>query len=108
VLLLLLLLLLQDSPASLTRALRWTYITGGTLTLVLVVAWPLLALPAGVFSKGYFTMWIIIAMIWGLLASGEILHKTVHLQCALLSRIAVACYHVCSAMKRVRNHTCFT
>jgi hypothetical protein len=69
--LLLLLLLLQDSPASLTRALRWTYITGGTLTLVLVVAWPLLALPAGVFSKGYFTMWIIIAIIWGLLASGE-------------------------------------
>jgi hypothetical protein len=66
-----LLLLLQDSPASLTRALRWTYITGGTLTLVLVVAWPLLALPAGVFSKGYFTMWIIIAIVWGLLASGE-------------------------------------
>jgi hypothetical protein len=72
VLLLLLLLLLQDSPESLTRALRWTYITGGTLTLVLVVAWPLLALPAGVFSKSYFTMWIIIAMIWGLLASGEL------------------------------------
>lgn len=61
----------QDSPASLTRALRWTYITGGTLTLVLVIAWPLLALPAGVFSKGYFTMWIVIAMIWGLLASGR-------------------------------------
>jgi hypothetical protein len=71
-LLLLLLLLLQDSPASLTRALRWTYITGGTLTLVLVVAWPLLALPAGVFSKGYFTMWIVIAIVWGLLASGEL------------------------------------
>uniref|UniRef100_A0A383VGD7 Urea active transporter n=1 Tax=Tetradesmus obliquus TaxID=3088 RepID=A0A383VGD7_TETOB len=59
----------EDSPASLTRALRWTYITGGTLTLVLVIAWPLLALPAGVFSKSYFTMWIIIAIIWGLLAS---------------------------------------
>eukprot|EP00775_Hariotina_reticulata_P003269 gene3269-3546_t len=59
----------EDSPASLTRALRWTYLTGGVLTLVLVVAWPLLALPAGVFSKSYFTMWIIIALVWGLLAS---------------------------------------
>ena len=34
-----------------------------------VILWPLLALPAGVFSKGYFTMWVIIAMIWGLIAA---------------------------------------
>lgn len=47
---------LQDSPAALTKALRWTYITGGTLTLVMLILWPLLALPAGVFSQGYFTM----------------------------------------------------
>eukprot|EP00878_Enallax_costatus_P017535 GHUV01018420.1.p1 GENE.GHUV01018420.1~~GHUV01018420.1.p1 ORF type:complete len:502 (+),score=164.21 GHUV01018420.1:1083-2588(+) len=59
----------EDSPASLTRALRWTYLTGGTLTLLLVILWPLLALPAGVFTKGYFTMWIVIALVWGLLAS---------------------------------------
>jgi len=51
----------QDSPASLTRALRWTYITGGTLTLVMLIMWPLLALPAGVFSQGYFTMWIVVS-----------------------------------------------
>jgi hypothetical protein len=42
--------------------------TGGVLTLVLVIAWPLLALPAGVFSKSYFTMWIIIALTWGFAA----------------------------------------
>ena len=47
---------LQDSPAALTKALRWTYITGGTLTLVMLILWPILALPAGVFSQGYFTM----------------------------------------------------
>jgi len=58
-----------DSPASLTRALRWTYITGGALTLVMLILWPLLALPAGVFSQAYFTMWIVIALIWGLCAS---------------------------------------
>jgi len=59
----------QDDPAGMTRALKWTWWTGGILTLVLVIAWPLLALPAGVFSLGYFYMWIIIAIIWGLLAS---------------------------------------
>jgi hypothetical protein len=39
------------SPEALTRALKYTYISAGVLTLVLVVAWPLLALPAGVFSQ---------------------------------------------------------
>lgn len=55
-------LALQDSPAALTKALRWTYITGGTLTLVMLILWPILALPAGVFSQGYFTMWIVVRL----------------------------------------------
>lgn len=36
---------------------------------MLVILWPLLALPAGVFGKGYFTMWIAIALVWGLIAA---------------------------------------
>ena len=36
-----------------------------TLTVVIFILWPLLALPARVFSQGYFTMWIVIALIWG-------------------------------------------
>lgn len=60
----------QDSPAALTKALKWTYLTGGVLTLVLLIGWPLLALPAGVFTQGYFTMWVVLALVWGLLASG--------------------------------------
>jgi hypothetical protein len=59
----------EDSPEALTKALRWTWMTGGALTLALVLMWPLLSLPAGVFNRGYFTMWIVIAMIWGLCAS---------------------------------------
>lgn len=58
-----------DSPAALTKALKWTWMTGGVLTLVMIIAWPLLALPAGVFNKPYFTMWIIIALIWGITAA---------------------------------------
>uniref|UniRef100_A0A383W3Q7 Urea active transporter n=1 Tax=Tetradesmus obliquus TaxID=3088 RepID=A0A383W3Q7_TETOB len=61
--------MMEDTDtAALNRAIKWTWLTGGVLTLVLVVAWPLLALPAGVFSKAYFTMWIVIALTWGFAA----------------------------------------
>lgn len=59
----------EDSPEALDRVIRFTWATGGTLTLVLLIMWPILALPAKVFSQGYFTMWVIIAMIWGLVAA---------------------------------------
>lgn len=48
---------------------RFVTVWGSALTLLLVVAWPALALPAKDFSKGYFTFWTIIAIVWGLLAS---------------------------------------
>ncbi len=52
-------------PAS-PQVVRWTWKTGGTLTFILLIAWPLLTLPAKVFTKGYFTFWVILSMIWGL------------------------------------------
>ncbi|KAG2435987.1 hypothetical protein HYH02_011700 [Chlamydomonas schloesseri] len=59
----------EDSPEALEHVIKFTWATGGTLTLVLLILWPILALPAKVFSEGYFTFWIIIAMIWGIVAS---------------------------------------
>jgi urea-proton symporter len=41
----------EDSPEAMTKALRYTWITGGGLTILLVILWPLLALPAGVFNR---------------------------------------------------------
>ena len=38
------------------------------LTIVIFVMWPLLTLPAKVFSKGYFTFWVVLALIWGTIA----------------------------------------
>ncbi len=49
--------------------LSWTYKTGGALSLLLLVVWPLLTLPAGIFSKSYWTFWVILAMVWGLIAT---------------------------------------
>ena len=42
-----------DSPEAMDKALLWTWWTGSILTFVLIFAWPLLTLPAGIFSKGY-------------------------------------------------------
>jgi hypothetical protein len=44
----------ESSPEALTKALHWTYWTGGVLSLVMIIFWPVLAIPAGVFTKGYF------------------------------------------------------
>lgn len=65
-----------EGPRLLTRAplaCRFTYRWGTALTILLVVIWPVLALPATVFSKGYFTFWTIIAIVWGILASAAMI-----------------------------------
>jgi SSS family transporter len=59
----------EDSADGLKVALKRVCIYGSILSLVLILVWPLLALPAGVFNLGYFTFWVIIAIIWGIVAS---------------------------------------
>jgi hypothetical protein len=59
----------EDSADGLVRALKIVLIYGSALTFLLVVLWPLLTIPAGVFSEGYFTFWVAISMIWGLVAT---------------------------------------
>ena len=41
-----------DSPAAMEHAFKWIVRYGGGLAFILIIAWPCLALPAGVFSKG--------------------------------------------------------
>ena len=55
-----------DSAAAMEHAYRWILKWGGGTAFVIIIAWPCLALPAGVFSKGYFTFWVIISIVWGL------------------------------------------
>ena len=52
---------------------RFTTFYGTLLTLLLVVIWPSLALPARVFSRGYFTFWTILSLIWGLVAAAAMI-----------------------------------
>ncbi len=43
---------------------KWITQRGYLATFVLVVAWPLLSIPAQVFSKDYFAFWVVISIAW--------------------------------------------
>jgi len=58
-----------DSKEAMDRASKIMVYAGWGFTAVLIVLWPVLTLPAGVFSKGYFTFWVILSLIWGLMAT---------------------------------------
>ncbi len=55
----------ETDTVMLRRAERWITRRGYVLTLVLVVIWPLLSIPAGVFTKTYFAFWVLVAIAWG-------------------------------------------
>ncbi|XXG66704.1 hypothetical protein AAC387_Pa06g0227 [Persea americana] len=69
----------SDLPADefreerLLRAKAWIVKWGVGFTAVIVLLWPLLSLPAGNFSLGYFTFWAIIAIAWGTIGSAVII-----------------------------------
>jgi len=48
-----------------TLVQRW----GWGFTIVMVIIWPLLSIPAGVFTKDYFAFWVFISLAWGFTAS---------------------------------------
>mmetsp|Transcript_13022 Transcript_13022/g.45173 ORF Transcript_13022/g.45173 Transcript_13022/m.45173 type:complete len:771 (+) Transcript_13022:55-2367(+) len=65
-------------PKTLLAARRWVTRWGVGFSVFMVIVWPCLSLPAGcgsdsvecgVFSEGYFTLWVTVAVVWGLLAT---------------------------------------
>jgi Na+/proline symporter len=55
----------DKDPKMLADAYKWITTRGWILTIVLVVIWPLLSIPAGKFTKDYFAFWVLIAIAWG-------------------------------------------
>jgi len=55
----------EQDATMLRRAERWITRRGYILTFVLVIVWPLLSVPAGVFTKTYFSFWVLVAIAWG-------------------------------------------
>lgn len=57
----------------LNRAKAWIIKWGIGFTFVIVILWPILTLPVGQFSKGYFTFWAVISIVWGTVGSAVII-----------------------------------
>merc|ERR1712226_1461450 len=52
-------------PVQLQESYIWISRRGYVLTIILVVVWPLLSIPAGVFSESYFSFWVLLSIAWG-------------------------------------------
>ncbi|KAF1873621.1 hypothetical protein Lal_00027659 [Lupinus albus] len=57
----------------LIKAKAWIVKWGVCFTVLIVILWPILSLPAGEFSKGYFYLWAVIAIAWGTIGSAVII-----------------------------------
>jgi len=55
----------QQDKNELRRAKRWITRRGYLLTLVLIIVWPILSIPAEVFTKNYFSFWVLVSIAWG-------------------------------------------
>lgn len=59
-----------EDEEALELVLKKIGIIGAAITVVLFVLWPLLALPARVFTRGYFKFWVVLSFIWGIVSCG--------------------------------------
>ena len=55
----------DQDPEELDKAYKWITMRGYVLTIVLIVIWPLLSIPAGKFTESYFAFWVLLAIAWG-------------------------------------------
>ena len=65
----------SDEPEehSLQEAKDWILKRGFGYGAVVCVIWPALRLAAGVFSKGFFSVWVFISLVWGFAAAAVII-----------------------------------
>merc|ERR1712118_620342 len=53
----------------LNEAAAWVKKWGWGFTIIMVIIWPILTIPAGVFTKEYFSFWVFVSLMWGFTAS---------------------------------------
>ncbi|KAJ0052287.1 hypothetical protein Pint_02582 [Pistacia integerrima] len=63
----------EFNEEKLIKAKSWIVKWGVGFTIVIVILWPILSLPAGKFSLGYFTFWAVVAIAWGTIGSAVII-----------------------------------
>ena len=61
------------SDEFLDSAKAWIQKWGWGFSVLMVLIWPVLSFPAGVFTKEYFAFWIFISIIWSAVATAVII-----------------------------------
>jgi len=59
----------ERDPKLLKNAYWWIISRGWVITILLIVVWPLLSIPAGIFTKAYFAFWVWVSIVWGFSAA---------------------------------------
>ena len=59
----------EKDPALLAKTKRWIVVRGYCLSFVLIFLWPVLTVPARVFSQSYFSFWVLVSIVWGFAAA---------------------------------------
>merc|ERR1712176_1244967 len=57
------------SEEYLNQAKWWIQKWGWDFTILMVIVWPVLSLPAGVFSKDYWSFWVFVSIAWAFVAT---------------------------------------
>ena len=57
------------NEAALSHSCRWIMKYGFCFSFTMVILVPLICIPIGVFNKGFFHVWVIVSLIWGLAAT---------------------------------------
>lgn len=55
----------QQDKAYLKKMKKWITVRGWGLTIILAIVWPLMSVPAQVFTKDYFAFWVLVSIAWG-------------------------------------------
>jgi SSS family transporter len=61
------------SPEFLAEAKAWIQKWGWAFTITMVIVWPVLSIPAGVFTKDYWAFWVFISIVWSFVATFTII-----------------------------------
>lgn len=87
----------------LKKAKTWIIKWGIGLTIVIVILWPVLSLPARVFSSGYFTFWAVISIAWGTIGSLVIIILPLYESRETIQRVLVGMFTNDSVAERLEE-----
>merc|ERR1711981_1311944 len=62
----------------LDEAKAWIQKWGWGFTIIMVIVWPVLSTPAGVFTEDYFAFWVFISIVWSFVAAFVIICLPIH------------------------------